>query len=633
MDDAVVGVENVQRRLQLNRSQKPPKPTLAAIAAATLEVRSAIMYATVIIVLVFVPLFALPGIEGRLFSPLGVAYIVSILCSLVVSITLTPVLAYYLLPKTLLQHRAESRLVGWLKHHTQRLLHWGFHHSRSLLMCTCIGLVITLSSLAILPKHFLPPFNEGTLTLSLTLNPGTSLEDANRLGTLAETLLLQIPEVAQVGRRTGRAELDEHAEGIHASELEVDLKPSHRSRQAVLDHIRQQLAALPANLSIGQPISHRLDHLLSGVRAQVALKIYGPELDTLRAQAQQLQQGLSRVPGITDLNLEKQVLIPQINLRIHYAQASRYGLTPNTLAQQLQHLLEGATLSRIQEGNRQFNLVLKLKDPQRHPQALEQLLINTPAGPVPLNTLAEIEETLGPNQIVRENSQRRIVLAANTDGRDLATIISNIRNLLAQHPLPEGYFTALEGQFQAQEEASQRMAGLGVLSLLLIFVVLYSRYSSTRLALIIMANIPLALIGSIAALWLAGQPLSIAALVGFITLAGIATRNGILKISHYINLCAFEGETFSQQLIIRGTLERLTPVLMTALVAAFALVPLLVSAHAPGKEILHPVAVVIFGGLISSTLLDTLITPLLFWHFGKKPLQHILNTQEHPTLF
>ncbi|MCP5269388.1 MAG: efflux RND transporter permease subunit [Zoogloeaceae bacterium] len=627
VDDAVVGVENVLRRLKLNRDLAEPRPVVEVIAKATLEVRSAIVYATVIIVLVFVPLFVLPGIEGRLFTPLGIAYIVSILASMIVSVTVTPVMAFYLLPRMKLLHQGDSPLVIHLKRWDAKLLHWSFGHGRSLLAAAAAVVLIAVASIPLFPRSFLPPFNEGTLTISLLLNPGTSLSESNRIGSLAEQLVMGVPEVSEVGRRTGRAELDEHAEGVHSTEMDVDLKVSARSRAEVISDIRARLATLPAVSSIGQPISHRLDHLLSGVRAQIALKVFGDDLDTLRGLAADLQLRLGRIPGVTDLQIEKQVLIPQVKIHVDYEQAARYGVAPGILLRSLEQMIEGERITQVIEGNRRFDLLVRLPESGRSLQALENLLIETPTGHVPLSKLARIENGEGPNQVSRENSRRRIVISANTDGGDMSAVIQAIRAELASKPMPEGYYTALEGQFQAQEQASQLIAVLAMVSLTMIFLVLYSRYRSVALTAIIMGNIPLALVGSVIALWISGQPLSVAALVGFITLTGIATRNGILKISHYINLCAFEGEKFGDHMIVRGSLERLTPVLMTALVAAFALVPLLLSADAPGKEVLHPVAVVIFGGLISSTLLDTLLTPVMFRLWGEKPLARLLEAR------
>ncbi|SDH77044.1 heavy-metal exporter, HME family [Pseudomonas benzenivorans] len=627
VDDALVDVENVLRRLK----QQRPKGLAAivqVIAAASNEVRSGVVVATLVVVLVFVPLFALPGIEGRLFVPLGVAYITSILASMLVALTVTPVLCFYLLPRMKHSEHPDSPLVRLLKGWDRRALQWSFARARPILLAALVLLGLALATVPYFPRAFLPAFNEGTLTISLLLNPGTSLAESNQVGQLAESLLLEVPEVKSVGRRTGRAELDEHAEGVHSSELDVDLHPSARGREAIMAEIRQRLAPLPATVLLGQPISHRLDHLLSGVRAQIALKLYGDDLDTLRAQAALLRERLQQIPGLTDLQIEKQVLIPQIKVRLDYDRAAQYGVSPGALLRSLETLAEGDRVAQIIDGNKRFDLVVRLPDSARSSQGLANVLIDTPHGRVPLSQVASVEEGDGPNQIGRENSRRRIVIAANTDGSDMAQVIADIRASLAATPLPEGYFVSLEGQFQAQEQATRLIALLSLVSLALIFMVLYSRYRSTRLALMIMGNIPMALIGSVAAMWLAGISLSVASLVGFITLTGIATRNGILKISHYINLCKFEGEHFGQALIVRGSLERLTPVLMTALVAAFALLPLLFAADAPGKEILHPVAVVIFGGLVSSTLLDTLLTPLMFWLYGEKPLTALLAERD-----
>ena len=631
VDDAVVGVENILRRLRQNRAAAQPLPVFDVVERASVEVRSGILYATIIVVLVFVPLFALPGIEGRLFSPLGIAYIVSILASMLVSMTVTPVLCYYLLPGMKRLDHGDSPLVAWLKRQDARLLAWSFPRARLLIGAAAVAVIAAAASVPFFPRLFLPPFNEGSLVLSLMLNPGTSLAEANRIGAVAEGLIREVPEVAQVGRRTGRAELDEHAEGVHSAEIDVDLKRSDRDREAVMAEIRAKLAVLPAQVAIGQPISHRLDHLLSGVRAQIALKIFGDDTDTLRGLAEQMRARLANIPGLVDLTVEKQVLIPQITVRLDHRKAAQVGLAPGEAIRLLQALTDGAHGAQIVDGARRYELVLRLPDAQRSPQDLARTLIDTPAGRLPVSAIAAVEETDGPNQIGRENGRRRIVVYANTDGSDMGRVIADIRAAVAQTSLPPGTFVSLEGQFQAQEQATQLIIGLSLVSLALIFLVLYSRYQSVVLAGIIMANIPLALIGSVVAMWIAGVSLSVASMVGFITLTGIATRNGILKISHYVNLCRFEGETFSQAMIVRGSLERLTPVLMTALVAAFALTPLLLAADAPGKEILHPVAVVIFGGLVSSTVLDTLLTPLLYWLLGEAPTRRLLGESAHTT--
>ncbi|XLZ68726.1 efflux RND transporter permease subunit [Massilia sp. SR12] len=621
VDDAVVDVENIVRRL---KQRATGVSVLETIWRASVEVRSGIVYATIIVVLVFVPLFALPGIEGRLFAPLGIAYIASILASMLVSMTVTPALSLYLLPRMKSLGHGDSPLVRRLKGWDEQLLHWSYSRWRGVLAVALAAVVIAAASVPFFARSFLPPFNEGSLVMGMTVTPGTSLAEANRLGSLAETLIGQVPEVTKVGRRTGRAELDEHAEGVHSSEIDVDLKPSGRTREEVMAHIRAQLASIPAAVAIGQPISHRLDHLLSGVRAQIALKIYGDDVDTLRGLADGLRGQLAGVPGLVDLSVERQVLIPQVNVRVDYRKAAQHGLATGQVLAALQAMAEGTRITQVIDGARRFDLVLRLADERRTPQDLARLMIDSPAGPIPLSSVASVEEGDGPNQIGRENGRRRIVVYANTDGSSMSRIIGDVRSAVARTQLPGGYFVSIEGQFQAQEQAQRLIVGLSLASLVLIYLVLYTRYRSSVLALVIMGNIPFALVGSVLAMWLAGVSLSVASMVGFITLAGIATRNGILKISHYINLCKFEGEQFGWPMIVRGSLERLTPVLMTALVAACALIPLLLAADAPGKEILHPVAVVIFGGLISSTLLDTLITPLIFWRVGERPLKRIL---------
>lgn len=625
VDDAVVDVENILRRLKQSRALADPPPVLDVVREASVEVRSGIVYATIIVVLVFVPLFALPGIEGRLFSPLGMAYIVSILASMLVSMTVTPALSSILLPRMRNLGHGDSPLVTRLKRWDTRLLGWSFRHGGALLAAAALAVALAAASVPFFPRAFLPAFNEGAMVVGMLFNPGTSLEESNRMGALAETMLMELPEVRQVGRRTGRAELDEHAEGVHSTEIEVDLRAGEQDREAAMAAIRHKLAVLPAQVAVGQPISHRLDHLLSGVRAQIAVKIYGDDTDTLRGLAEQLRQGLSTVPGLVDLTVEKQVLIPQITVRLDHGRAAQAGLSPGEAIRVLQALTDGSHGAQIVDGPRRYDLVLRMPDQARSPQDLARTLIDTPAGRLPVSALATVEETDGPNQIGRENGRRRIVVYANTDGSDMGAIIAAVRQRIDGMPLPQGVFINLEGQFQAQEQATRLITALSLMSLLMVFLVLYSRYRSVTLAAIIMANIPLALIGSVVAMWLAGVTLSVASMVGFITLAGIASRNGILKISHYINLCQFEGERFGEAMVVRGSLERLTPVLMTALVAAFALTPLLLSAHAPGKEILHPVAVVIFGGLVSSTLLDTLLTPVLYLRYGRRATERLLE--------
>ena len=628
VDDAVVGVENVLRRLKEDRA-KPPEartPVLQLVARATLEVRSAILYATVIIVLVFVPLFALPGMEGRLFIPLGIAFIVSTLASLVVSVTVTPVLSAWLLPAMKSLDHGDTKLLAWLKRRYAESLQAVLARPRAALAAGGVAVALAAVAAPFFPTTFLPPFNEGTLLVGIRLNPGVTLAETTALGRQAELLVGQVPEVTHVGRRSGRAELDEHAEGVHVSELDIGLKPSAeltRPMSAITADIRARLVNLPAAIAIGQPISHRIDHMLSGVRSQIAVKIFGDDLDVLRGQADALRAKFAAIPGVADLEVEKQVLAPQIQVRVDHAAAAQHGVPAPQVLATLQSMVEGERITQIVEGGRRFALVVKLPEEARSAAGLAGLLIETPLGRVPLSRVATIEEGDGPNQISRDDGKRRIVLSANAQGRALSEVVADMRRVAAETKLPEGTFVTFGGQFQAQEEASRLVGLLSLVSLTLMFVVLHSRYQSTRLSLLIMANIPLALVGAVVGLWLSGQPLSIAALVGFITLAGISVRNGILKVSHYVNLMRFEGESFDAPMILRGSLERLAPVLMTALVTAFALAPLLFEAERPGTEVLHPVAVVIFSGLVSSTLLDTYLTPALFWLFGRRDAERL----------
>jgi HME family heavy-metal exporter len=637
VDDAVVDVENILRRLKQDRARplQDRQPVLQLVAKASMEVRSGILYATAIIVLVFLPLFALPGIEGRLFVPLGVAFIASTLASLLVSVTVTPVLSYYLLPRLKTLDHGDTRALAWLKARYRGGLQAVLNHPRAALLAAGLAVLTAGAAVPFFPTTFLPPFNEGTLLVGMRLNPGVTLSESSALARQAEVLISQVPEVTHVGRRSGRAELDEHAEGVHVSELDVGIVPAEqlkRSMDEVRTDIRQRLANLPAAIEVGQPISHRIDHMLSGVRSQIAIRIYGEDLDALRGQADALQRRLATVPGIADLQIEKQVLAPQIKVRVDYAAAAQYGVPATQILATLQGLVEGERVAQIVEGNRRFALVVRLPESARSIEGLGQILIETPTGRIPLSKLASIEDSDGPNQISRDDGKRRIVLSANASGRPLSEIVTDIRQVAAETRLPEGMFITLGGQFQAQEEASRLIALLSIVSLALMFVVLYSRYQSAVLSALIMVNIPLALVGAVIGLWLSGQPLSVAAMVGFVTLAGISVRNGILKVSHYVNLMRFEGEVFDQKMIVRGSLERLSPVLMTALVTAFALAPLLFEAERPGTEVLHPVAVVIFSGLISSTLLDTFLTPAMFWLFGRKPAERLMDAKDAEAL-
>ena len=626
VDDAVVGVENVLRRLRENPDRADPVQALRIVANASLEVRSGIVYATMVILFVFVPLFALPGIEGRLFTPLGIAYIVSILASLIVSVTVTPAMCYWLLPRMRGIAHTDTFLIRFLKRVNERAVIRALANPTPLAVTAVVAVAAAAWSVPYLPRTFLPQFIEGAFLVVVQAEPGISLPESNRIGALSERLVQLVPEVRLVARRTGRAELDEHAKEVFVSELEVLLRPSERPLAQIMADVRARLAMLPAAVAIGQPIGHRIEEVMSGVRAQIALKIFGDDLETLRRLAGGLHDGMRQIRGLTDVNIEQQVDIPQLRIRVDYDRARLFGVTPTRVVEAVGSLSDGHVVSQVVDGGRRFDVLLRLADGDRSTGGIAELQIETPSGRIPLSQVATVEMAQGPNQIYRENARRRILVYANTDGTNNAGAIAEIRKLLAGTPMPAGYFSNMEGTFQAQEESQLLIGLLSLVSLSLIFVVLYTRYRSAVLTLIIMGNVPLALIGSVAALWITGQALSVSSMIGFITLAGISTRNGILKISHFINLMVHEDEVFGQAMILRGCSERLTPVLMTALSAGLALIPLLHGAETPGKEVLHPVAVVIFGGLISATLLDALLTPVLFHRFGRAAVERIKDT-------
>ncbi|HRE89496.1 MAG TPA: efflux RND transporter permease subunit [Myxococcota bacterium] len=634
VDDAIVDTENVFRRLRENRQLEHPRPALRVVWDASIEVRGSIVFATLIVVLVFVPLFGMSGLEGRLFAPLALAYIIAILSSLVVSVTVTPVLCSYLLPRSqATAHDRDGWLVRWLKRGQTRLLNVTLRHPFAMMGAAFTVFILTLATVPLMGREFLPAFNEGTATINLQAAPGVSLETSNQLGHAAEALILSVPEVKSVGRRTGRAEMDEHAEGVHYAELDVDFKVGEgmRERSVVLDEIRQRLAILPGtNANIGQPISHRLDHLLSGVRAELVVKVKGPELATLRRLGGEIEAVMKGISGLRDVAMEKIVLVPQLRVLVDRETAERYGFKPLELAQTLERLLDGEVASQVLDEDRRMALFVRLADEQRaNLDELRRVLITTPSGAVvPLEGLARLELDRGPNTIVHDNGQRRVAVYANIEGRDLNAAVAEVKAKLASVVDVPGYGLSYEGQFASQEEATVIIGLLSILSLLLMVLVLFMHFRSGVLVAMVMVNIPQALIGSVFGLWVFDLPLSVATLVGFVALCGIASRNTIMMLDHYLHLVQHEGMTFSREMVVRGSLERLVPVLMTAVTAGLGLIPLVLSADAPGKEILHPVAVVIFFGLMSSTLLDLIVTPAAFWAFGKRPLQRRLARAE-----
>lgn len=639
VDDAIVDVENVYRRLRENKLLAQPKNTLRVIYEASSEVRNSIVIATLIVCLVFVPLFSMGGIEGRLFAPLGISYIISLLASMIVSLTVTPVLCSYFLSKdTLLEHK-DGALVRKLKQWDRRVLDKSLAHPKTVIGITSGLFVGALVLTGFIGRDFLPHFNEGTATITVVATPGISLEESNKLGQKAEELIMKSPEVTSVSRRTGRAEQDEHAEGVHYSEIDVDFKEEEgRPREQVLAEVRKNLTELQGvAVNVGQPISHRLDHLLSGVRAQIAIKVFGPDLSTLRAKASEIQLALKDIPGIVDLQTEQQVLIPQVKVQLLREEASKYGVSVGDLSQLLEKSLQGEVVGQILEGQKTVDVFMRFDEKSR---SNLDLIKKTPLKTLPDGTkvrvdmVADVYETSGPNIINRENAQRRIVVQANSSGRDLESLMGEIQKSIKDKvDMPSGYFINYGGQFESQQQASKLMILLGLLSVISIFVILYAHFKSSFISFQVMLNIPMAFIGGVVAIFITDGTISIASLVAFVTLCGIASRNGIMMISHYLHLMKHEGESFSKEMVIRGSLERLVPVLMTALTAILGLLPLVLSAGDPGKEILHPVAVVIVGGLISSTLLDMFVTPTVFYHFGQTSAFKYLKATDEQNVF
>lgn len=623
VDDSIVDVENVFRRLRLNAALTDPEPMLRVVFRASAEVRNSIVYATAIIVLVFVPLLSLEGLEGRVFLPLGLAFICSMGASLLVSLTLTPALCAILLAKLPRRSHEDSSLVGVLKRLSTPAIRFAMAQPLAIFAATLALTIVTVMIVPQLGREFLPKFNEGSLSLAVTQPPGTSLAESNRIAAIIEKAALKIPEVTHVGRRTGRAEMDEHAEGVNHSEMDIGLRPGRRNLAAIEAELREAIGDIPGVfVGFGQPISHRLDHLSSGVRAALAVKVYGPDLNELRRLAESVRREMSDVEGVVDLQVEPQIEVPQIRIEIDRQAAARYGVTPRQLAENLEVGLGGHTVSQVLQGQQTFDLVVWFTPEARgNLETIGATLIDTPSGPrIPLGQLATVRRETGPNTINRENVSRRIVVQANVQGRDLNSVVTDLQNRLvpAQRAWPRGYYVEFGGQFQSQQTAMSRILAMGVFTVVAIFLTLNLALRSWRMALQVMVNLPLALIGGVVAVYLTGGVLSVASLVGFITLFGIATRNGIMMLSHYAHLMREEGMPFGRDMILRGTLERLSPVLMTALAAALGLLPLAISQGEPGKELLQPIAVVILGGLVSSTLLDQIVTPALFWVFGRR---------------
>ena len=607
VDDAIVDVENIFRRLKENRLAANKLHPLLVVYRASAEVRRSIVFSTMIVILVFLPLFALDGMEGKLFAPLGIAYIVSILSSLIVSLTVTPVLSYMLLGSSKSHgHERDGFVLRALKSAGEEIIRFSLAFPYLNLGATLVLVAIAGLFLSRLERDFLPPFNEGTIQLNVVLPSGTSLPASNAICESVERSLMAIDDVQRFARRTGRAELDEHAEGVNMSEFIIELDPdSPRSREAQLEEIRAAMQNIPGIVTaVEQPIAHLISHMLSGVKAQVGIKIYGDDLDLLRRKAEEVQAVMRSISGVTDLMIEPQVIIPQLRIEMDRSQLSQYGLNVDEVNDYVQTAMNGAVVSEVLEGMRTFDLLVRMQNETREDiDGLKRLAIHLPeGGTIALGSLARIYEAGGPNTVNRENVRRRVVIQCNVKDRGVVDVVNDIQRALepVKRSLPVGYYLTYEGQFQSQRTASQAIAALFAVALVGVFLVLYALFGTVNLALQVMAALPMAFIGSVAALVLTGQTVTIAAMVGFISLAGIASRNGVLLLQHYLHLVEHEGESFTKQMIIRAGLERLAPVLMTALTAGIALVPLVLAAGEPGKEILYPVATVILGGVISS---------------------------------
>ncbi len=658
VDDAIVDVENIFRRLKENRYAAEPKNTLLVVFQASCEIRNSIVFGTIIVILVFIPLFALTGMEGRLFAPLGIAYIVSILSSLVVSLTVTPVLSYWLLarsrglrvdspetedsPETRVESpesrdkrdaaalELDSFLLRMLKWGGARVIRFSLKFPRFNLTATLLAVALSALFVFNLDRDFLPPFNEGSMQLNVVLPPGTSLATSNEINKTVEQRLLEIDDVDRFVRRTGRAELDEHAEGVNMSEYVLELNPdSGRSREEQLTEIREAMAEIPGIVTaVEQPIAHLISHMLSGVKAQIGIKIYGDDLDVLRRKAGEMEAAIKGVAGVTDLLVEPQVIIPQMRIELDRDKLLLYGMTAANVNEFISTAMNGDVVSEILIGQRTFDLMVRLDEDYREDlQKLKRLTIDLPdGGRIPLEAVANIYESGGPNTINRESVRRRIILQCNVSERGVVDVVEDIQKAVAPviASMDDGYFVEYGGQFESQQSATRVIGALFMVSMLGVFMVLFTMFRSVNLSLQVMAALPMAFIGAVIALVITGQTLTVAAMVGFISLGGIASRNGILLLNHYLHLVKYEGADWSKDMIVKAGLERLAPVLMTALTSGIGLVPLVLASGEPGKEILYPVATVILGGLISSTVLDFFVHPAMFWLFGMKEAQRVI---------
>ena len=624
VDDAIVDVENVVRRLRENRARPEAErlPAAQIVRDATLEIRSSIVFATVIIVVAFLPIFGLAGVEGRLLTPLAFAYVVALLASLAVAVIVTPALCVTFLPHAASIERGHD---GWL---TRRLKAWFAHilppaldHPRLVMAVSVVLLGTALAALTQAGTAFLPDFHEGSLTVQANTLPGTSLAKSNDIGRRVEEILLSQPEVVATARRTGRAEYDEHVQGVEAAEIDVGLRPATRPREALLAELRRQFATLPGtNVTIGQPISHRIDHMLSGTRANIAVKVFGDDLGTLRRLGERVRAAVATVPGVVDLSLEQQMDVPFVRFVLNRSTIARYGLRPEDVAEAVETSLAGATVGRIFDRGTAFDLTVKLDASAGADfERIGDLPVDTPGGAiVPVRALADVRREQGPNMVLRENVQRRIVISSNVAGRDLGGVVADIRRAVSRSvQLPAGYRVEYGGQFESEQSASQRLRGLGVLAIAGVFMLLVLAFGRARDALIVMVNLPLALIGGVAGVFLSGGVLNVATTIGFITLFGIATRNGIMLVTHIHHLMKVEQVRDFREAVERGAEERLVPIIMTAAAAGLALVPLAIRGGQTGSEIQTPMAIVILCGLITSTLLNMVVVPAMYLRYGR----------------
>ncbi len=633
VDDAIVDVENVFKRLRENR-QKPleeQKTIMTVVFEASKEVRMPILNSTLIIIASFVPLFFLSGMEGRMLAPLGVAFIAALIASTIVALTLTPVLCSYLLGKPRKGNKPDQEpyLVRKLKIGYEKALRWSLIHKKWVLGVTGGVLVASLIVFFTLGRSFLPPFNEGSFTINISTVPGISIEESDKIGRIAENILLSIPEVKTVARKTGRAELDEHALGVNVSEIEAPFELDKRSKDEVLAEIREKMKVLPGvNIEIGQPISHRIDAMLSGTRANIAIKLFGTDLNKMFSLGNQIKASVEGIEGIADLNVEQQIERPQLKIEPKREAMAKYGITLPEFGEIVNVMLAGEVVSQVYEGNRSFDLTLKVNDDSRATaDRIKNLIVDANGRMIPLGNIAEVSSSTGPNTINRENVSRKIVISANVAGRDLRGVVNDIQKTINEKiTLPEGYHIEYGGQFESEQAASQTLLITSIFTIMVIFLLLFAQFRSVTQSAVILLNLPLALIGGIFTIFFTGGIISITAIIGFISLFGIATRNGMLLISRYNDL---QDEGLSKfDSVMHGSLDRLNPILMTALSSAFAMVPLVLGGDLPGNEIQSPMAKVILGGLLTSTLLNGFIIPIMYLLTNKEIVREVMQDDE-----